>query len=91
MLKDSPGARLARAAIGRSEDDAVVTMARAYREYVGEHPGVYAAGVHAANPDDVRLDSYAHLLYDQAVVAEGSKIADPAGFAKRINELLLKG
>ena len=49
------GARLARAAIGRSEDDAVVAMARAYREYVGEHPGVYAAGVHAANPDDKEL------------------------------------
>jgi molecular chaperone HtpG len=45
--------------------------------------------LHAQKPDDPRLTSYAQLLYDQAIVAEGSKIADPASFAKRMNDLLL--
>ncbi|CAN5252084.1 molecular chaperone HtpG [soil metagenome] len=45
--------------------------------------------VHTANPDDVRVETFAKLLYDQAVIAEGSRIDDPVGFANRINELLI--
>lgn len=45
--------------------------------------------LHGENPDDSRLADYVHLLFDQAVVAEGSKIADPSAFAKRVNDLLL--
>jgi molecular chaperone HtpG len=41
-------------------------------------------------PDDPRLESHGRLLYEQAVLAEGSKLKDPAGFARRINELLVK-
>ncbi|QEL16164.1 molecular chaperone HtpG [Limnoglobus roseus] len=44
--------------------------------------------LHAANPDDPRVESFARLLLDQAVIAEGSKVTDPVGFAKRINELM---
>jgi len=40
--------------------------------------------------DDPRLENYARLLYDQAVIAEGSRVQDPVGLARRINELLLK-
>ena len=32
----------------------------------------------------------ARLLLDEAVIAEGSRVKDPAAFAKRINELLTK-
>jgi len=39
---------------------------------------------------DPRVEAYARLLYDQAVLAEGSKVKDPAAFAGRINELLVK-
>ena len=45
--------------------------------------------LHDETPDDARLASFAHLLLDQAVVAEGSKITDPAAFAKRVNDALL--
>ena len=31
-----------------------------------------------------------HLLLDQAVIAEGSKIPDPAAFARRINLLIAR-
>ena len=37
---------------------------------------------------DPRIESYGKLLLDQAMIAEGSKISDPAGFARRINELI---
>jgi molecular chaperone HtpG len=54
-----------------------------------DNPAVAAVReLHARSPDDPRVASYARLLYEQAVVAEGSRIADPAGFARRLNELI---
>lgn len=56
-----------------------------------DHPALEALqGLHARNADDARLEGYARLLYDQAVIAEGSKIKDAAGLARRINELLAR-
>lgn len=43
-----------------------------------------------ANKEDSRLVLYSQLLYDQALVGEGSKIMDPSGFAQRINQLIEK-
>lgn len=37
-----------------------------------------------------KLNDWTELLYDQALLTEGSKIADPAGFAQRMNALLLQ-
>jgi molecular chaperone HtpG len=39
---------------------------------------------------DARLEVYTRLLYDQAVIAEGSKVRDPMAFAQRINELVAR-
>lgn len=39
---------------------------------------------------DARVESAARLLFDQAVIAEGSRVKDPAGFAKRVNDLLAR-
>ncbi|MYN15057.1 molecular chaperone HtpG [Pusillimonas sp. TS35] len=36
------------------------------------------------------FDIWAQLLLDQAMLAEGAHLADPAGFVKRMNSLLLK-
>jgi molecular chaperone HtpG len=46
--------------------------------------------IHGRDAADPRLEKYARLLYDQAVLAEGSKVKDPAALARRINELLVK-
>jgi molecular chaperone HtpG len=55
------------------------------------HPTVRALGdLLARDPGDERLESYGRLLYDQAVIAEGSKVKDPAAFAQRVNELITK-
>jgi molecular chaperone HtpG len=40
-----------------------------------------------ANPE---LKKYAHLLYDQALLTEGSPIPDPLSFAKNIADLMVK-
>ncbi len=41
------------------------------------------------NATDPKLEAYAKLLLDQALIAEGSPIKDPAGFARRVNELIV--
>jgi molecular chaperone HtpG len=40
-------------------------------------------------PGDARLADWASLLYDQALLAEGGQLDDPAGFVRRCNALLL--
>ncbi|HEV3205002.1 MAG TPA: molecular chaperone HtpG, partial [Gemmataceae bacterium] len=56
-----------------------------------DHPTVVA--IHnrfAKDAGDSRLESYCRLLYDQAIVAEGSRMKDAKGFAQRLNELLAR-
>jgi molecular chaperone HtpG len=55
-----------------------------------EHAVVLAMkSLFSANPEDSKIENYGKLLYDQAVIAEGSKLDDPADFVKRINELVM--
>ena len=35
------------------------------------------------------LADYAHLLHGQALIAEGSNVPDPAGFARRVAALMV--
>ena len=39
--------------------------------------------------DDKRFDEWANVLFDQALLAEGGQLNDPASFVKQVNELLL--
>jgi molecular chaperone HtpG len=56
-----------------------------------DHPVVQSLKkIFDSNAADARIDAYSKLLYDQAVVAEGSKVKDPAAFAKLINDLLVQ-
>jgi molecular chaperone HtpG len=36
-----------------------------------------------------RFGDWAHILFDQALLAEGGNLTDPAAFVKRLNEMLL--
>ncbi len=36
-----------------------------------------------------QFDALAHILFDQAMLAEGGQLEDPAAYVKRVNELLL--
>jgi molecular chaperone HtpG len=56
-----------------------------------DHPAVRGLlKIHADNPADPRIESHGRLLYDQAVLTEGSRLADPSDFVRRINDLLIK-
>jgi molecular chaperone HtpG len=46
--------------------------------------------LHVRDSTDPRLADLARLLYDQAVIAEGSVISDPTGFARRVNNLITR-
>jgi molecular chaperone HtpG len=39
--------------------------------------------------EEAKFDDWSHLLFDQAALAEGGTLSDPAGFVKRMNEMLL--
>jgi len=39
--------------------------------------------------EEKRFGEWAELLFDQALLAEGGQLDDPAGFVKRLNELML--
>ena len=71
--------------------DKELESSRRILELNGEHPAVLALQqLYEKDAQDPRVESYARLLYDQAVIAEGSKVKDPAAFARRINDLLVR-
>ena len=39
--------------------------------------------------EERHFDDWANVLFDQAVLAEGGQLDDPAGFVRRVNELML--
>ncbi|NMM37231.1 MAG: molecular chaperone HtpG [Glaciimonas sp.] len=39
--------------------------------------------------EDAKFADWANLLFDQAALAEGGQLADPSGFVKRLNAMLL--
>jgi len=45
--------------------------------------------VRRLKPEDERFADWANLLFDQALLAEGGQLEDPAQFVKRSNELML--
>jgi molecular chaperone HtpG len=55
------------------------------------HPAVEALQkLHAKDAGDGRLEKYGRLLYDEALIAEGSRVKDPAALVRTVNELLVK-
>jgi molecular chaperone HtpG len=39
--------------------------------------------------DEARFGDWSHILFDQALLAEGGQLDDPATFVKRLNEMML--
>ena len=55
------------------------------------HPILKAmAGIHQSDKGAAALADYADLLYDQALLTEGSPIKDPLRFTKLVSELMVK-
>lgn len=56
-----------------------------------DHAAVKAVfELHRKQPDDPRLDAYARLFHGQALLAEGSRLENPAAFTASLNTLLEK-
>ncbi|SFV08248.1 molecular chaperone HtpG [Pseudoduganella namucuonensis] len=43
------------------------------------------------NAESAQFADWSHILFDQALLAEGGSLSDPAAFVKRLNEMLLSG
>jgi molecular chaperone HtpG len=43
----------------------------------------------AQESDEARFAEWSQILFDQATLAEGGQIEDPAAFVRRLNDLLL--
>jgi molecular chaperone HtpG len=86
-----PGANMERLLEKMGRTDAMGGPAQRILELNPDHPAVQALQkLHQADPKDERIGVYAHLLHDEAVLAEGSKLSDPSAFAQRINQLIAK-
>ncbi len=69
-----------------------VGLAKRILELNGAHPVIEGLRTLVeANANDPRIETFGRILYDQAVIAEGSRVKDLGGFARRINDLLLSG
>jgi molecular chaperone HtpG len=42
-----------------------------------------------AESDETRFADWSHVLFDQALLAEGGQLEDPATFVTRVNQLML--
>ena len=56
-----------------------------------DHPLIVALNDMAADAENPELKKYVSVLWDQALLSEGSPIKDTAAFVKNVTELMLKG
>ncbi len=64
-----------------------VTESKPIFELNPEHELVQKLSLERNNT--TRFDEWTHILFDQAVLAEGGQLKDPAAFVQRMNKLLL--
>ena len=53
-----------------------------------QHPLVKAL---LEKKDQTNMDNWAHILFDQAMLAEGGQLEDPAAYVRRVNSMLISG
>lgn len=63
-----------------------VPMSKPHLELNTDHPLVQRL---KGQSDDERFQDWTHLLFDQALLAEGGQLEDPASFVRRLNGLLV--
>ncbi len=74
--------------LGREEE---IGVSPRILEINPDHPAVKILNdLFDNNAEDPKVADFAWLLYDQAVLAEGSKVQDPQAFARRINDLIVR-
>ena len=68
-----------------------VPVSQRILEINAEHPVIANLNArYEKNPADTELEEWVHLIYEQAMIAEGQMVPDPLAYSKRVNALLLK-
>lgn len=70
------GDDLRRAAVGKAGDDAIISLAQAYRAFAHAHPGIYGATLRAAGPDEPELAAASQDVLDVVLA-----VLKPYGFS----------
>jgi|SRR6516165_3611669 AcrR family transcriptional regulator len=85
--------RLQRAAVGRAKDEALFALAHAYWRFARERPGLYAASLRAARPDEPDVADAATALIEivLAVLAGFGVEGDDALHATRGFRAIIHG
>jgi molecular chaperone HtpG len=77
--------------MGRDRRNNAAPVTQRILEVNAEHPLIQnLEKIVEKDPQDARLEKTCRLLYDQAVITEGSKVKDPLAFAGRLNELIMR-
>jgi molecular chaperone HtpG len=67
------------------------TPAKPILEINAQHPVfVNLNALYEKDAKSPLLEEWVKLLFDQALIAEGHPLKDPAAYAKRVNDLLVK-
>ena len=61
-----------------------------YRPILEINPGHPLVKMLQTKLDDSRFTDWSHILFDQALLSEGGKLEDPAGFVKRLNAIFME-
>ncbi len=91
-LTDSPACLVSDTAVSRNlerilkEAGQAVPAGQPVMEINPRHPIVERL---KSETDEGRFSEWSQILFDQALLAEGGQLDDPAGFVKRLNELML--
>jgi molecular chaperone HtpG len=60
-------------------------------EINGDHPILVNMNArYEKDSKDAELDDWSHLLFEQALIAEGQMVPDPLAYSRRVNSLLVK-
>jgi molecular chaperone HtpG len=97
-LKDSPSCLVAdENAMGAHMEKIMKAMGqdvpetKRILEINAEHPILNNMNArYEKDPRDQQLEDWAHLLFEQALIAEGQMVPDPLAYSKRVNSLLTK-
>lgn len=97
-LKDSPACLVSESdAMGSHMEKLMKAMGQAVPESKrileinAEHPIlVNMLNRYSADPKNEELQEWIHLLYEQALIAEGQMVPDPLAYSQRVNSLLVK-
>jgi molecular chaperone HtpG len=87
LVNDGQMDRTLEKLLSRQKDSGVVVSAPVLEVNAG-HPLIKILATRVKDGGAVRVQHAAHLLLDQAYVLEGEALPDPAGFAKRLAEVM---